>query len=157
MVMKTFDDGDSFNEVPIFDSGTNPVNAAAINECDIWVVGCEIIRKTIDDYPEMARSIILNLSANLRMLVGLVEELSFLQVTNRLARLISQMPDDQLNGKSTQRLTQDEMAARLGTVREVVARSLKELERSGAIQAARGKIKIIDEDILKEWAQFPDH
>ena len=67
------------------------------------------------------------------------------------------MPDDQLNGKSTQRLTQDEIAARLGTVREVVARSLKELERSGAIQAARGKIKIVDEGILKEWAQFPDH
>ncbi len=156
MVMKTFNDGDSFNEVPIFDGGANPVNAAAINECDIWVVACETIRKTIDEHPEMARAIILNLSANLRMLVELVEELSFYQVTNRLARLISQMPDDQLKGKGAQRLTQDEMAARLGTVREVVARSLKELERSGAIQAARGKIKIVDESTLKEWAQFPD-
>lgn len=156
MVMKTFKNGDSFNEVPIFDGGTNPVNAAAITESDIWVVACETIRKTIDDHPEMARAIILNLSANLRMLVELVEELSFFQVTNRLARLISQLSDDQLNGKSAQRLTQDEMAARLGTVREVVARSLKELERSGAIQASRGKIKILDDSILKEWAQFPD-
>ncbi len=157
MVMKTFADGDSFNEVPIFDGGTNPVNAAAINVCDIWVVGCKTIRKTIDEHPEMARSIILNLSENLRMLVGLVEELSFYQVTNRLARLISQMPDDQLMGKNAQRLTQDEMAARLGTVREVVARSLKELERSGAIRAARGKIQITNADLLNEWAQFPDN
>ena len=156
MVMKTFTDGDSFNEVPIFDNGTNPVNAAAITECDIWVVSCDAIRKAIEQYPEMARAIILNLSVNLRMLVGLVEELSFYQVTNRLARLISQMPDDQLSGKNTQRLTQDEMAARLGTVREVVARSLKELERSGAIQATRGKISILDDGILQEWAQFPD-
>ena len=156
MVMKTFDDGDFFNEVPIFDGGTNPVNAAAINETDIWVVGCETIRKAIDEHPEMARAIILNLSTNLRMLVELVEELSFYQVTNRLARLISQMPDKQLAGKGAQRLTQDEMAARLGTVREVVARSLKELELSGAIQADRGRIKITDDDILKEWAQFPE-
>lgn len=156
MVMKTFEDGDSFNEVPIFDGGTNPINAAAISKCDIWVVGCDTIRKAIDEHPEMARAIIQNLSVNLRMLVGLVEELSFFQITNRLARLISQMPDDQLTGKNAQRLTQDEMAARLGTVREVVARSLKELERSGAIQAARGKINIIDDSILQEWAQFPD-
>jgi CRP/FNR family transcriptional regulator len=156
IVMKTFEEGDSFNEVPIFDRGTNPVNAAAISECDIWVVGCETIRKAIDEYPEMSHAIILNLSVNLRMLVGLVEELSFYQVTNRLARLISQMPEEQLKGKNIQRLTQDEIAARLGTVREVVARSLKELERSGAIRATRGKIKITDEDILKEWAQFPE-
>ena len=46
--------------------------------------------------------------------------------------------------------------ARLGTGREVVARSLKELERSGAIRAARGKIQIIDAEVLKEWAQFPE-
>jgi CRP/FNR family transcriptional regulator len=157
MVMKTFEEGDSFNEVPIFDGGPNPVNAAAITACDIWVVGCETIRKTIDENPEMAKAIILNLAANLRMLVGLVEELSFYQVTNRLARLISQLPEDQLEGKRNQRLTQDEMAARLGTVREVVARSIKELERSGAIQSERGKIQVTDDGILKEWAQFPEN
>jgi CRP/FNR family transcriptional regulator len=157
LVMKIFETGDSFNEVPIFDGGTNPVNAAAIGESDIWVVKRAAIRKAIDENPEMARAIILNFSANLRMLVGFVEELSFYQVTNRLARLISQMPDEQLWGKRAHRLTQDEMAARLGTVREVVARSLKELERSGAIRSARGKIKILNDEILGEWAQFPEN
>lgn len=156
MVMKTFEGGDSFNEVPIFDGGSNPVNAAAITESDIWVVGCETIKKAIDEHPEMARAIIQNLSANLRMLVGLVEELSFYQVTNRLARLISQLPEEQLDGKRDQRLTQDAMAARLGTVREVVARSIKELERSGAIRSQRGKIQIVNDDLLMEWAQFPE-
>ena len=86
----------------------------------------------------------------------MVDELSFYQVTNRLARLITQMPNEMLAGKSDQRLTQDEMAARLGSVREVVARSLRELERSGAIKSARGKIWIRNDAILKEWAQFPD-
>ena len=71
------------------------------------------------------------------MLVNKVEELSFYQVTNRLARLISQLPEEQLTGQTASRLTQDQMAARLGTVREVVARSLRELQRSGAIQVRR--------------------
>ena len=156
IVIKIFGDGDSFNEVPVFDGGTSPVNVSAIGKSEIWVVTCESIRNAIDEHPEMARNIISNLSENLRMLIGLVEELSFYQVTNRLARLISHLPEDQRQGKSAHRLTQDEMAARLGTVREVVARSLKELERSGAIQATRGKIQITNDDILKEWAQFPD-
>jgi CRP-like cAMP-binding protein len=156
LVVKIFNRGESFNEVPVFDGGENPINVAAITQSEIWVVACESIRKTIDEHPEMERAIILNLSANLRMLVSLVEELSFYQVTNRLARLISQMPKEQLAGKGHQRLTQDEMAARLGSVREVVARSLRELERSGAIQSERGKIWIVDGTILKEWAQFPD-
>jgi DNA-binding transcriptional regulator YhcF (GntR family) len=45
------------------------------------------------------------------------------------------------------------LAARLGTVREVVARSLRELERSGAIQVNRGNIKFIDDGRLLEWMQ----
>ena len=72
-------------------------------------------------------------------------------MTTRLARLISQLPQEQLQGAREQRLTQDELAARLGTVREVVARSLREIERSGAIQVNRGQIKVNDQNRLLEW------
>jgi len=72
------------------------------------------------------------------MLLETVEELSFYQVTNRLARLISQLSVPQLEGVRGERLTQDEIASRLGTVREVVARSLRDLERRGAIEVNRG-------------------
>ncbi len=43
------------------------------------------------------------------------------------------------------------MAARIGTVREVVARSLKELERVGAIDIQRGKITIVNQEKLIDW------
>ena len=96
-----------------------------------------------------------NLCVNLRMLLGTVEELNFYQVTNRLARLINQLPAEQLEGSKKGRLTQDALAARLGTVREVVARSLRELERSGAIQVKRGHTQVIDNDRPFEWTQRP--
>ena len=48
-----------------------------------------------------------------------------------------------------------EMAARLGTVREVVARSLKELERSGAIRTINRRITIADPSLLEQWTQGP--
>jgi hypothetical protein len=47
---------------------------------------------------------------------------------------------------------QDVLAARLDTVNEVVAHTLLELKRSGAIQVIRGQIQIMDSDRKKEWS-----
>jgi CRP-like cAMP-binding protein len=77
------------------------------------------------------------------------------QLAHAGSRLINQLPEEQLSGLSAYRLTQDQMAAQLGTVREVVARSLRELERSGAIRASRGQIEILDPELLKRWVQLP--
>lgn len=155
LIINVFEEGATFNEVPVFDNGQNPVNVAALEESEIWAVEAAVIQKAMQKHPEMCAAVISNLTQNLRMLVGMVEELSFFQVTNRLARLITQLPEEQLVGESTQRITQDQMAARLGTVREVVARSLRELERSGAIQVERRQIQIVDHKILDEWGEPP--
>jgi CRP/FNR family transcriptional regulator len=151
LVIKVMEKGATFNEVPVFDHEPNPVNVIAIEDSEIWVIDAELLRRCIAEYPELAQSVIHNLCINLRMLLGTVEELSFYQVTNRLARLINRLPAEQLQGSKDDRLTQDELAARLGTVREVVARSLKELERSGAIDVQRGQIRVVNDDRLVEW------
>lgn len=150
LIIRVLEAGASFNEVPVFDSGPNPVNVAAIETSDIWAVDAGIIRQSMAANPEMAQAVIQNLSRNLRALVSVVEELSFCQVTNRLARLISRMAPEQL---AEQRPTQDQLAAQLGTVREVVTRSLRDLERSGAIRVERRQIQVVDEIILRDWAQ----
>jgi len=56
-----------------------------------------------------------------------------------------------LSGSGSSRITQDDMAARIGTVREVVARSLKELEKVGAIDIQRGRITIVNQEKLIDW------
>lgn len=155
LIIRVLSEGATFNEVPVFDRGQNPVNVAALEECEIWLVEQEVIRRALKSHPELAERVILNLSHNLRMLVEMLEELSFYQVTNRLARLIGQLPSEQLEGQATQRITQDQLAARLGTVREVVARSLRELERSGAIEVKRRQIQVVNQSILQDWAQGP--
>jgi CRP/FNR family transcriptional regulator len=154
-IINIFEAGGTYNEVPVFDSGTNPVNVAALDTCYVWVIDPAVIHAALDRHPEMCHAVIANLSKNLRMLVNKVEELSFYQVTNRLARLISQLPEEQLSGGNPYRITQDQLAARLGTVREVVARSLRELQRSGAIKVRQRQIEILDEKVLRSWAQSP--
>jgi CRP/FNR family transcriptional regulator len=155
LIIRVLNEGATFNEVPVFDHQPNPVNVTAVEDSEIWVIEPEMIRDSIARYPELAQSVIHNLCVNLRVLLGTVEELTFYQVTNRLARLIEQLPAEQLEGPREARLTQDVLAARLGTVREVVARSLKELERSGAIQVNRGHIHVVDDNRLLEWTQRP--
>jgi len=152
-IIKIFKEGATFNEVPVFDHGSNPVNVAALEDSRIWVIDAEVIRRCLREHPDMAQAIILNLSGNLRMLVESVEELSFCQVTNRLARLILRTPKEQLENHP---FTQEQLAARLGTVREVVARSLRDLERSGAIKIRRRLILVLDEHLLQDWAQSPE-
>jgi CRP/FNR family transcriptional regulator len=155
-IVSTLEEGSTFSEVPVFDHGLNPVNAAALEESLIWIIDPEILRSAMYKYPSMCQSVVLNLSQNLRKMIGLIEELSFLQVTHRMARLLCQMTPEQLSGEAGTRLTRDQLAARLGTVREVGARALRELERSGAIKVNRRDIRILDEEILRQWAQGPN-
>ena len=151
LIFSIMEEGDSFNEVPVFDQKKNPANASAVLNTRIWLISADALRKVIAEHPRACQQIIINLSENLRMLVGKVAELSFYTVTARLARLLRELPEAQLLGSGTSRLTQDDIAARVGTVREVVARSLKELERVGAIDLQRGKITIINQEKLIDW------
>jgi len=151
LVIRVMDEGATFNEVPVFDHQPNPVNVSAVEDSEVWVIESNLLQRCVTQYPELAQSVIHNLCVNLRMLLGTVEELSFYQVTNRLARLINKLPAEQLQGSKEGRLTQDDLAARLGTVREVAARSLIELERSGAIHVNRGQIRVVDDERLVDW------
>lgn len=155
LVVRVLEEGATFNEVPVFDNGLNPISVAALEDSEIWIIEAALLRRALARYPELAQSVIANLTKNLRTLLGMVEELSFFQVVNRLARLISQMPTDVETGAKVGWLTQDDLAARLGTVREVVTRSLRVLERSGAIRVNRRQVVVVDEARLREWAQGP--
>ncbi len=154
-IVRLLQEGDTFNEVAVFDNGGNPVNAEAIEPSRVWVVEAACVREMVRASPEFAQKVINNLGQNLRMLVRAASEMAFYQVTHRLARLISQLSTEESNPDGISRLTQEQLAARLGTVREVVARSLRELERSGAIRTENRRITIANLSLLEQWTQGP--
>ena len=148
-IVRVLQEGDTFAEVPAFDGGANPVNVEALETCSVWVIDSEILRGLILSHPQFAQKVLVNFGNMLRHMVREVSEMAFYQVTHRLARLISELPPDEMGTASL--MTQEQMAARLGTVREVVARSLKELERSGAIQVENRRIRIVDQAVFSQW------
>ncbi len=135
---------DSFNEVAVFDGGPNPANVAAAEPTAVWIVPRAAIVDLIQKNPQVALAVIQNLGARLRHMVSLVEDLSLRQVSARLAKLLLETA-----ASGERALTQQEMAARLGTVREMIGRSLKQLEGRGLIRTERGRIVILDREGLE--------
>jgi CRP/FNR family transcriptional regulator len=155
-IVRVLQGGDTFAEVPTFDGKTNPASVEALEVCRVWVINAEFLRYLVLDYPQFAQKILVNFGKMLRMMIQQVSEMAFYRVTHRLARLINELPPNDLQGRLIPRWTQEQLAARLGTVREVVARSLRELERSGAIRLEEHYIHIADPSVLEQW-MYPDN
>jgi CRP/FNR family transcriptional regulator len=82
----------------------------------------------------------------------MVEDLSLRSVEARLARLLLvHVEGESVPRKSWE--TQEEIAARLGTVPDVVNRVLRKLSNEGMIQVERSQIRILDKEGLKNIAQ----
>ena len=143
-------EGATFNEVSVYGGGTNPVNAATLEKTAVWLINVDILRELVLSYPTYAQKVLENFAGNLRGLVNRVSEMAFYRVTHRLARLINNLPEESLSGENNNRLTQDQLAAHLGSVREVIARSLKELEHNGVIRVENRRIYIVDQEKLDQ-------
>ncbi len=138
--------GGSFNDVPIFDGGPNPVSVQAMGPVLLYEIKRNDMETILRNHPQVALNVIRVLARRVRDLVSLVENLSFRHVIGRVAKILLEHIGGEMDRKP--RLTQQEMAAMAGTVREVVGRSLKALEEEGAIKLDRHRIIITDKEAL---------
>ncbi|MFH1647066.1 MAG: Crp/Fnr family transcriptional regulator [Chloroflexota bacterium] len=142
--------GDSFNDVPVFSGGVNLTSAEAMGPVVVNGIKKTDLEAVIREYPQLAQNVIRVLSRKVQELVSLVEDLSFRHVTGRVAKMLLEYAGD--GDGERPRLTQQEMAAMIGTAREMVGRSLKSLEEEGAIRVERNRIIITDLAALRELA-----
>jgi CRP/FNR family transcriptional regulator len=141
--------GDSCNEVPVVDGGPNPANLAAVEDSTVWVISLEALSQLRRQYPVLNEIIIKNLAMRCRQLVQRVYNLSFLSVTGRLAAFLLQQGEGE-GELDRHQWTQDEIAAHLGTVREMVGRAFRELQQAELIAIDRHRIEILDREGLEE-------
>lgn len=148
-VLRLIMPGQTFNDVPALDGGPNPASAAALERSVVYEIRRVDLRTLIMTRPEVAEAVVQTLTAALRHLVTLVEDLSLRHVTARVAKILLEQETMALQTNHSYRLTQREMAALAGTAREVVGRSLKELELSGAIEMRQGQAVVLDLERLR--------
>ena len=143
-VLNVIPAGGHFNTVPIFDGGPCPANAEALEDVDLLALPREALLGVVEQHPPLALALLKEFTGRLRHLVNLVDELALHSVQGRLAGLLLSQAEATERGEAMLPLTQAEMAAQLGTVREMIGRTLKSFEALGLIRLDRGQIAILD-------------
>ncbi|MGH9640696.1 MAG: Crp/Fnr family transcriptional regulator, partial [Bryobacteraceae bacterium] len=147
--------GSSIAELPVFDGGVYPASAAAVDESQLLFVSRNDFRACCLEHPQVALKLLQVVGSRLRRLVGIIEELSFTSLRQRLiAWLLRQAPAHESTfeiGASHQ-----EIAAHIGTVRELVSRNMARLQAEGLIQMKGHEVTILDRQKLEtEVASLP--
>lgn len=141
--------GGSVAELPVFDGGTYPASVSAVEESQILFISRGDFRGFCLAHPEVALKMLAVVGARLRRLVGIIEELSFTTVRQRLASVLVRLAqtEGKRNGSSVEIQlpgTHQDLAHQLGTVRELVSRNLMRLQAEGLIQVEARNITVLD-------------
>ncbi len=154
-VFHTEGPGATLGEGPLFDRGgyiasaiaTKPTRALFLRRADLL----DLCRR----HSDVALAILQALARRLRHFAEMVSDLAFRPIPERLARYLNAAPrrPGSAGTEVELPLTHAQLAARLGTVRELVARAFLQLEQSGVIMRKRGRVVIRDAARLESLAR----
>jgi CRP/FNR family transcriptional regulator len=141
--------GESVAELPVFDGGTYPASAVAIEETEIAYISRRDFQAHCMEHPEVALKVLAVVGARLRRLVGIIEELSFTTIRQRLIAALVRLAESE--GTQTERgiafqlpASHQELASQLGTVRELISRNLMRLQAEGLLDVDARQIVVTD-------------
>jgi CRP-like cAMP-binding protein len=147
--------GSVIGELPLFDGGNQPYSAEAMSPSRLLFIPREHFLTVIHAHPELMQAALRALAIRVRRLLHLVEELSLHEVPERVARYLLAQAKER-GACFTLDYTHAELAAQLGTVREVVTRTLNRFRKAGWISMQDGKITVLDRDALQALARVQD-
>jgi CRP-like cAMP-binding protein len=137
----------SIAELPVFDGGNYPASAQAVSDSTLLFFSRQDFQALCLQHPEVALKVLRVVGGRLRRLVGIIEELSFTTVRHRLIALLVRLSkaEGPRNGDAvslTLPANNSELAAQIGTVRELVSRNLSRLQAEGLIQVDNRVLQI---------------
>lgn len=146
--------GSSVAELPVFDGGKYPASAAAVDEATLLFISKEDFQSLCLKHPQVGLKVLRIVGRRLRGLVGIIEELSFGTVRHRLIALLVRLArQGQRTAEGVQvelPATNQELAAQIGTVRELVSRNLSRLQAENRIRIEGRNVVIADLAALQE-------
>lgn len=148
-VLAVEEPGSSFAELPVFDGGPYPASASAITDIEVLFISRADVRALCLEHPEVALKILQVVATRQRRVVAVIEELSFTTVRQRLVSWL--LRQAAAHGRPSEHGTtitlpssHQELAAHIGTVRELVSRNLTRLQAQGFIAVEGREITILD-------------
>jgi len=144
--------GNSVAELPVFDGGNYPASTIAVEDSDLPFVKKEDFRALCLEHPEVALKVLRVVGKRLRGLVGIIEELSFTTVRQRLIAYLLRIAGAAAGAKKSVEI----MLPVSGTVRELVSRNLSRLQAEGLIKIQARSVHIPDLATLRAACETTD-
>lgn len=147
-----------FADIPLFEGTNYPVNAEALKECIAMFIPKSDFLELIQSEPEISLKMLGGFAKRLKALVTQLEDLTTMEVTNRLAKYILK----EIKSSGTEKLVEpfiklsvpkSTIASYLGTITETLSRNFKKLQNDRIIRVVGKKIFIEDIKRLKELAK----
>ncbi|HXL87245.1 MAG TPA: Crp/Fnr family transcriptional regulator [Gemmatimonadaceae bacterium] len=166
LVIHSGEPGATLGEVPFFTGGVYPATAIAAEPTRCLLLTHAAVTRAMEADPGLAFFFLKRLSSRVHNLVERVDQLTVSSVQTRLARFIVHRHETSATNRRSRSgrgervtfslgMTQSALAEELGTVREVVVRSLRGLRQLGAIESAGdGKYRISNRPILEQLAEL---
>jgi CRP/FNR family transcriptional regulator len=149
-------EGATIAEVPVFDDGPTPSTVAAEADAAVLFIDKRDVRRLCLEHPAIALAALKVLAGRLRRCSDLVATLSLQDVSQRLARFL--LSEAGARGERSREgvvfdlpLTKEQIATRIGSVREVVSRALTRLQNDGLVAVDGHRVTILDETALRAY------
>lgn len=142
--------GDTLGELTLMDRGPRSATVEAAEPSVVVRVPGDAIRAAIRAHPDLAEELIAQQSATIRRVNGMVADLVFLDVPRRVAKYVVERADHR--GCADLGMSQSELAAAVGGVRQTVNAALRGLERRGWIRMEGRAVMVHDRTALEEYA-----
>ena len=148
MILAEMSEGDHFGELAAIDGHTRSANVTAMSTSRMCIMPASVFRQILAEEPEVNLTILQQLSARVRHLNVRLSEHSFLQTRHRLYCELLRMSRPRAINREQRAIspppTQKDLAARIGSRREVVSREIANLKREGLVDRTAGALVIAD-------------
>jgi CRP/FNR family transcriptional regulator, anaerobic regulatory protein len=122
-----------------------PAVATVEQEAEAVMIPADIFRDWVKRYDLWREFVFELLSQRLSAVMAIVEEVAFRRMDLRVASLLL----ERSRTSDKVQITHQEIAAELGSSREVISRILEDFSARGILEVARGKVKILDRETLQ--------
>jgi len=157
VLLRQINAGEFFGELAAIDGQPRSSGIVAMTDATIARMPASVFRETLRAHPEVCDRLLAILAGQIRALANRVNEFSTLDVRYRiyaeLLRLSRPEPGSERRAIISPPPAHSEIAARVSTRREAVAREFKALERSGLITRRRGAIALSDTRLLRRFIE----
>ncbi len=130
----------------ILSAMTFDVQIDAETDCDLIIIPTPVFAQLVDENLYVENFVYRSSTERLSDLIQAVERMFFMTLRQRVAAFL--IDESASSGDSTLSLTQEQLARAIGSAREAVSRTLKQLAQTGSIEVSRGGIHILDKSML---------